>query len=978
MKTKIFSLLFAIVAGIGSLSADTLERVCINGLYYNLNSTYHTAEVTYQSTSLVWRNGQYLPSYSQDFNITNAVIPATITFDASGSTNSNEWGFSGTYTVTEIGEHAFAYCSKLKSIEISDGVQSIDKYAFYQCANLTSISISNSIRYIGESAFSGCSSLIVPIYNEYVFAYMPRSYTGSYSIPNGIESIGSNAFSGCIGLTSIDLSNTVKYIGKYAFSSCSSLTSIGTPNAISSIGEGAFSNCSSLTSLTFTDSLVQIGTKAFNNCSNLTSISLGDSVRTINDRAFYNCSSLSSITLPETVSYIREYAFYGCANLSSINIPEGIEVSQFNNKNVFTGCTNLTSITINSSSILGYNYTQSTIPNISTLFGSQVTEYIIGDNIKKIGNSVFYNCKNLTSVVLPEGRHITGILEEDAYIIDENGYYKFLEAGDSYSFWTGISSIGNNAFQGCDNMNINFPVGIRSVGNYAFAGCSNVSSLKFHNKVTSIGTDAFYNCTGLTSVEILDSIAKIENDAFKGCTNIARVEISNLAAWSNIEFKNEYANPLYNAKHLYLNEEEIINLTIPETVTSLKKYTFINCENLQSVTIPYSVEKFDYSAFSGCNNIKSVSINSDAVSGRTYQSDLNMSHVFGPQVKEYVFGDSVTSIGSYAFYECDSIDSFVFGKNVTEIGSHAFYSAGKFSRRLDPLYEEFVLPSKLSSIGAYAFFCWFGLRSLTLPDSMQYIGQAAFGGCHNLAYLSIPASLNSISGEAFFGCTGLKSVTCWATTPPFMEGSYDNVNYHTVFTNVDCDKVPLFVPKESIEEYKTAYQWEEFTHIYPIEYADEINTSEVTATANEDNSVTVEWPIIEEAVIYTIEIKKNGELVCTLEFNEEGQLISKVFAMPSRNGNRQTKSATQTANGWQYTIDGLDSDTEYTYTITAKKADDTEVFTQTITFSTLSHEGIENIETNGDNTTKVLHNGQIYLLRGDKTYTLTGQEIIVP
>ena len=91
--------------------------------------------------------------------------------------------------------------------------------------------------------------------------------------------------------------------------------------------------------------------------------------------------------------------------------------------------------------------------------------------------------------------------------------------------------------------------------------------------------------------------------------------------------------------------------------------------------------------------------------------------------------------------------------------------------------------------------------------------------------------------------------------------------------------------------------------------------------------------------------------------------------------NRQTKSATQTANGWQYTIDGLDSDTEYTYTITAKKADDTEAFTQTITFSTLSHEAIETIETNGGNMTKILHDGQIYIIRGDKTYTLQGQEV---
>lgn len=930
MKTKIFLLLFAIVASIGSLSADTLERVCINGLYYNLNSTYHTAEVTYQSTSLVWRNGQYLPSYSQDFNITNAVIPATITFDASGSTNSKEWGFSGTYTVTEIGEHAFAYCSKLKSIEISDGVQGIDKYAFYQCANLTSISISNSIRYIGESAFSGCSSLIVPIYNEYVFAYMPRSYTGSYSIPNGIESIGSNAFSGCSGLTSID-ANTVKYIG-----------------------DASFSGCSSLTSLTFSDSLLQIGTKAFNNCINLTSISLGDSVRTIYDHAFYNCTSLDSIVLPNTMYNIGEYAFYGCASLSSINIPS--EVIQFpkdrynaNYCSVFANCTNLKTVAINSNAIIGTDYTSTY--NLSNIFGKQVEKYIIGENVNNIGNFAFYNCENLTSVIL-QGQMYSWILDEDAYLVDEQGNNVLMNAGDEISYWTGVKTIGNNAF----------------------SGCTNLDTLVLGNKVSDIGNDAFLGCS-FSSINIPSSVKTIGQEAFNYCNNLSKVEINDIASWVGIDFADETANPLYFAKHLYQDDEEIIDLVIPDSATTIKKYAFINCENLQSVTIPYSVEEFSTSAFSGCNNISSVTINSDAVAGRNYQEGDNMSHVFGEQVKEYIIGDSVSTIGAYAFYECDSIDSFVFGKNVTEIGSHAFYSAGKFSRRLDPIYEDFVLPAKLTSIGAYAFFCWFGLTSLTLPVSMQYIGQAAFGGCPNLAYLSIPASLNSISGEAFFGCTGLKSVTCWATTPPIMRGSDDNVNYHTVFMSVDCDKVPLFVPKESIEEYKTAYQWEEFTHIYPIEYADEINTSEVTATSNDDNSVTVEWPIIEDAVIYTIEIKKNGELVCTLEFNEDGQLISKVFAIPSRNGNRQTKSAAQTANGWQYTIEGLDSGTEYTYTITAKKADDTEVFTQTITFSTLSYEGIENIEANGDNTTKIINNGQIFILREDKTYTLQGQEV---
>ena len=815
MKSKLFSLFLALVASTGIVLAD--YDIQVGDLYYDIDYPNRTAVVIYKSASINYQ-GKY--EYNDSWNIQIADIPSTIPY-------------AGTeLNVIGIGDNAFNGCQKLSSVIIPSSVISIGDNAFKGCPissfevadggttyssqngvlfnhdktclliyplknTATSYTIPTGVQRIKDAAFSSCVSLT------------------NITMPNSINIIGSSAFSGCTNLTTINIPDNIKRIPQKAFAGCRKLTSIGTPQSISSIGEEAFSGCTSLVSISFTDSLSQIENKAFQNCKNLESIYLGNSLRILYPYAFWNCSSLNSIVLPNTLYFIDEHVFDGCTNLLSINIPSGLQgfrKDQYKTDycSVFANCTNLKTVAINSNAIIGTDYTSTY--NLSNIFGQQVEKYIIGENVNKVGDFAFYNCENLTSVIL-QGQMYSWILDEDAYLEDEQGDYILMNAGDEISYWTGVKTIGNNAFSRCSNIqSIKIPDRTTKIGYNAFSGCTNLDTLVLGNKVSDIGNDAFWGCS-FSSINIPSSVKTIGQEAFNYCKNLSKVEINDIASYANIDFADSISNPLFFAKHLYHNDEEIIDLVIPDSVTVIKKYAFINGESLQSVSIPYSVEEFNINAFSGCKKITSVTINSDAVIGRDYQEKRNMSHVFGEQVKEYIIGDSVSTIGAYAFYQCDSIDSFVFGKNVTEIGSRAFYSAGKFSRRLHPIYEDFVLPAKLTRIGAYAFFCWFGLTSLTLPDSMQYIGQAAFGGCRNLAYLSIPASLNSISGEAFFGCTGLKSVTCWATTPPIMQGSDDNVNYHTVFTSVDCDKVPLFVPKESIEEYKTAYQWEEFTHI---------------------------------------------------------------------------------------------------------------------------------------------------------------------
>ena len=143
--------------------------------------------------------------YCNNENITHAKIPSIVTYNDT------------TYSVTSIGDGAFADCSYLTSITIPNSVTSIGGDAFVGCSSLTSITIPNSVTSIGIEAFEGCSSLT------------------SITIPNSVTSIGYGTFYGCSGLTSVTIPNSVTSIGDYAFGNCSSLTSITIPNSVTSI-----------------------------------------------------------------------------------------------------------------------------------------------------------------------------------------------------------------------------------------------------------------------------------------------------------------------------------------------------------------------------------------------------------------------------------------------------------------------------------------------------------------------------------------------------------------------------------------------------------------------------------------------------------------------------------------------------------------------------------------------------------------------
>lgn len=150
------------------------------------------------------------------------------------------------------------------------------------------------------------------------------------------------------------------------------------------------------------------------------------------------------------------------------------------------------------------------------------------------------------------------------------------------------------------------PTYITEIKDRTFSGCTSITSVTLHDGITSIGDGAFYQCTALANVTFDNCVTSIKSAAFKGCTSLKRVDITNLSAWCKMVIHTTGAPPCRNGAQLYLNGEEVTELTIPADITSLAFCSFYGCYSLTDVTIHEGVSKVIAYAFYACRNLKNV------------------------------------------------------------------------------------------------------------------------------------------------------------------------------------------------------------------------------------------------------------------------------------------------------------------------------------------------------------------------------------
>ena len=375
--------------------------------------------------------------------------------------------------------------------------------------------------------------------------------------------------------------------------------------------------------------------------------------------------------------------------------------------------------------ITGYTGSASNISLPQTLNGYMVTT---------IGDGAFQGNKTITSVYIPDSIVTIGANAfEGSDLLQVSGMQKVTSMGayafantdlTAFTIPSGLVALPEGALMNTRITGIVIPTTLTSIGAKAFAGCTQLANYAgaagkgTSYRLASIGSGAFSGCTKLTSLYIPSSVTSISSDFVDGCTNLAAFEVHgsnpNFLDFNGVLFSRSYSTtllrfpPAMNMSSLDLSDFKADNGKV--TIVSIASGAFANSRYLKSVTLPSTITSISANAFLN-SSITSISI-------PTTVTSIGTSAFQGSNLTSVIIPSSVKTISNRAFQSCKNLTSVTINSGATSINPYAFYNCTSLTK--------VSIPTTVTYIGDYAFANCSSLEDITIPDSVTTIATGAF------------------------------------------------------------------------------------------------------------------------------------------------------------------------------------------------------------------------------------------------------------
>ena len=600
----------------------------------------------------------------------------------------------------------------ITSIEIPDGVETIEKYAFYNCKLLNNVVLPDTLETIGEYAFASCSVL------------------KNVNFEN-VRIIRDYAFNKCDSLTCDDIGGVdltrLYAVGAYAFEG-TRLTTLDLPN-LSRVSEGAFANCSYLSSVKL-GKRTRISAKMFQNTAIEAIEIYSDSIP---DYAFSGCKKLKDVVIKNDISYLGIEAFSGCTKLENVTFEAGCEkIAEM----AFYQCYALANFKLPACDIVVYD---------NAFANSGLEELLFAPNtyLTDMGVGVFDLVSNFTVDITDSNYY-----EEVDGVIYSKDRTKLVFVLPNYNF-----------------KNFEVPASVKEIGAGAFSSNKKIQNVTFADgsQLEYIGNGAFANCTTLRRVTLPDNPVEIDGFAFMGTTysgfaiNLNNVtSVGDRAFWgsniSSVKLTTENVvigeAAFYLCSNLYTVElGEKAQIGAYAFADSSVRVVKINGDGATNNSEDFVGATVANAAFGGCTNLSTFDFAN--VSG-----ELGEMAFYGCTALNAVNAPHITAIGDASFADCYNLSVFS-AERLTTIGAYAFAPYSEDATQGADLQT--IYAPNLTTVGDGAFMACYSLKSIDL-SKVTSLGFAAFYSCVELETVILTAALTELPDYAFFGCDKLSSI----------------------------------------------------------------------------------------------------------------------------------------------------------------------------------------------------------------------------